>query len=216
MEPGIGQDDGALVLQQAAAVRTDLVTLAEGMNKASIFRQWVSDHADTLFRYCQRRLQQEELCKDLLQETFLAAWRTMDAYKGEASVKNWLFIILKSKMADHFRKAAVRQSMETAQREGDYPFFDEDGHWRKGMYPKQWTVELSDAVEAKEFQKILQSCCGRLKQLQHSAFLLKYVEGLDSEAICRELGLTAANYWVLLHRAKVQLRACLEKNWIRS
>ncbi|MHA4844788.1 sigma-70 family RNA polymerase sigma factor [Flavitalea antarctica] len=187
------------------------------MEKERTFRNWVNEHSDTLYRFALQRLRDDELCKDLVQETFLAAWRNMDGYKGEASVKNWLFVIIKSKITDHYRKAHTRMEVETIRQEhGDHRFFDEEDHWRKGVYPKQWSVDFSNPVEAKEFQQVFRSCGKKLKTLPNTVFAMKYVDGLSSEEICRDLSLTSSNYWVLLHRAKVQLRACLEKNWLQK
>ena len=187
------------------------------MDKQVIFRQWVNEHADTMFRYALRCLGEESVCKDLLQESFLAAWRNLDRYRGEASVKNWLFVILKSKIADHLRKGHSKVSMDTIRDEhNDNTFFDQQDHWRKGMYPKQWSVDFNNTVETKEFYKIFQACSKKLKELQNTVFVMKYVDDLDSEEICKTLSLSSANYWVLIHRAKVQLRACIEKNWVQK
>lgn len=187
------------------------------MDKETIFRQWVNDHSDALYRFALQRLTEEELCKDLLQETFLAAWRNLDGYKREASVKNWLFVILKSKITDHYRKSHTRAAVEAIQQgHNDHTFFDEQEHWRKGMYPKQWSVDFTDRAEAKEFQQIFRSCGKKLTEVQNTVFVMKYVDDLGSEEICKELGLTSSNYWVLLHRAKVQLRACIEKRWMQK
>ena len=190
------------------------VTIQNKANEA-LFRQWVEAHADPLYHYSLKHVFDDDLAKDLVQETFLAAWRNMSGYKGEASVKNWLFLILKSKITDHFRKSSTKHEVALAHKEGENShFFDEEDHWRKGYYPQPWQVDFSNATEAKEFYQVFQSCGKKLKQLQNSAFVMKYVDGLKSEEICKVLGITASNYWVLLHRAKVQLRACLEKNWM--
>ena len=187
------------------------------MEKQAIFQQWINDHADALYRYAYRCLGDELFCKDLLQETFLAAWRNLDTYRGEASAKNWLFVILKSKLADHLRKQLSKANIETIRLEyNDDTFFDEQDHWRKGMYPKQWSVNFNNTAETKEFYKTFHGCSKKLKQLQNTVFVMKYVDGLESEEICEQLSLSPANYWVLIHRAKVQLRACLEKNWIQK
>lgn len=187
------------------------------MEKETIFRKWVTEHSDELYRFALQRLHDKELCKDLLQEAFLAAWRNIDRYKGQASVKNWLFIILKRKITDHYRKAHTRMEVEIAQQENnDHTFFDEEDHWRKGMYPQPWSIDFNNRVEVKEFQHVFHSCGKKLKAIQHSVFVMKYVDGLDSEDICKELQITSSNYWVLLHRAKVRLRACFEKNWIQK
>jgi len=179
------------------------------------FRTWMETHADHLFQFARARVRDEDLAKDLVQETFLAAWKGMADYRGEASVKNWLFVLLKNKITDHYRKAHSRYVAGSVDRAvEDRHFFDEEDHWRERCYPQSWTVDFSSPVEAKEFQQVFRSCSEKMKEAQHSVFVMKYVDGLDSGEICRALGISPANYWVLIHRAKVQLRACLEKNWL--
>ena len=63
--------------------------------------QWVNEYGDQLYRYALPRVSDSEIAKDLVQDTFLAAWRNVDKYKGEASEKNWLFTILKNKIIDY-------------------------------------------------------------------------------------------------------------------
>jgi RNA polymerase sigma-70 factor (ECF subfamily) len=179
------------------------------------FRKWVEDHSDLLFSYALKRVSDEGFSKDLVQETFLAAWRNKDKFRGDSSLKTWLFTIIRSKIVDHFRKmnteAVVHEIREDHQ---DGIYFDQEDHWRKGMYPSALSVDFHSPTESRDFLLVFDSCSRKLKQLQHAVFVLKYVEELDSDRICEVLGLSSSNYWVLVHRAKVQLRACLEKNWL--
>jgi RNA polymerase sigma-70 factor (ECF subfamily) len=191
------------------------------MEKATIseaeFRKWVEDHSDLLHSYALKRVSDAELSKDLVQETFLAAWRNKDKFRGDSSLKTWLFTIIRSKIIDHFRKMnteAIVQEIREDHHDGVY--FDQEDHWRKGMYPAALSVNFRDSMESRDFLLVFDSCSRKLKQLQHAVFVLKYVEELDSEKICEVLGLSSSNYWVLVHRAKVQLRACLEKNWLQN
>jgi RNA polymerase sigma-70 factor (ECF subfamily) len=170
--------------------------------------EWVHAYSDILYRYVARRVNDAHTAKDLVQETFLAAWRNADGYKGQASVKTWLFAILKNKLTDHYRKTAIHRADPVAT-----PFFDEEDHWASGFYPVDWAVDYESPVEAEEFHTVLAQCRSKLKEIQNVVFSLKYLDGMESDQICRELGLSAANYWILVHRAKTQLRACLEKNW---
>jgi len=70
-------------------------------------------------------------------------------------------------------------------------------------------------VESKEFMSVLQQCRDGLSDMQQSVFTLKFIEGIESDVICKELDITSSNYWVLVHRAKLQLRKCLEINWMK-
>lgn len=166
-----------------------------------------------LYRYALPRVNNTEVAKDLVQDTFLAAWRNRENFKGEISEKNWLYTILKNKIIDHFRKASTRLTDSLPGVADEEPYFDEAQHWIPASYPKDWNNDSDAPIIQKEFFDVLRSCKSKLKQLQNTVFTMKYLDGLDSEEICKALNLTASNYWVLIHRAKLQLRACLEKNW---
>ena len=186
-----------------------------GVNSRQAFRDWVTLYSDELYRYTLRRGFGDDAAKDFVQDTFLSAWNGVDRYKGNATVKNWLFVILKNKIIDHFRKQSNRLDLQSFQEsESADRYFDDSGHWREGSYPERWSVNLSDTLEVKEFHLVFNRCSASLKELQRAVFFRKYVDGLTSDKICAELEISDSNYWVLLHRAKVQPRACLEKNWL--
>lgn len=185
------------------------------VNAETDFREWVYHYSDPLFHFALRRVADSELCKDLVQEAFLSAWRNKDAFRGNTSVKNWLFLILKRKIIDHYRKGYNNETIQAINKDHhDHTYFDGEGHWKDGMYPNALAVNFDDTLEAKDFHKVFSSCKKKLKDVQHNAFVMKYVDELDSHEICKVLGLTESNFWVIMHRAKVQLRACLEKHWI--
>ena len=164
-----------------------------------------------------QRLQGKADPSDLVQETFLAAWRNVDKYNGEASVKTWLFTILKNKIIDHYRKSVTRLTDELISDEKDQDvFFETAGHWQQSAYPSEWSITPENKVESKEFYLILSNCKKKLKEIQASVFTMKYLDDMDSEEICKELNISSSNYWVLLHRAKVQLRSCIESNWLTT
>lgn len=174
------------------------------------FKGWVRSYSDLLYGHARLHGFDTDQAKDLVQETFLSAWRNMDGFEGKASVKNWLFVILKNKITDHFRKSANRASTSISEFDAQ---FDDAGHWAKPWYPKELTIDPTDQSDQRDLQSILESCSGKLNKVQKAVFVMKYVDDLESNDICGQLSITANNYWTILHRAKVQLRACLEKNW---
>lgn len=182
------------------------------MHKLNV-NQWVNEYADQLYRYALPRVEDAEIAKDLVQDTFLSAWRNAENFKGEASEKNWLYTILKNKIIDHYRKASTRKEERFSENQSEEYYFNEDGHWTETASPNEWGVNYNEKINQNEFYEVLEKCKKKLKEIQNAVFSMKYLEGLESEEICKELNLTSSNYWVLLHRAKVQLRACLEKNW---
>jgi RNA polymerase sigma-70 factor (TIGR02943 family) len=163
------------------------------------------------------RVNDSVIAEDLVQETFLSALKGLAGYKGEASEKNWLFTILKNKIVDHYRKKATEQAVTAMPDlnlvEDDW--FNEGGQWAESKMPKDWHA-ADNPVERKEIQKIITWCKDHLKVLQQSVFTLKYMEDLDSEEICKVLNISPSNYWVLIHRARLQMRECVEKYWLKN
>ena len=175
---------------------------------------WVSNYADALYAYAKPRVTDAQLAEDLVQETFLSAWKARDGFKGEASEKSWLFTILKNKIIDHYRKKSKEIIQTGHEADATDGFFNEAEHWTKADQPSDWGIHPSDSIDQKEFYTILEGCKKKLQQLQQTVFVMKYMEDMNADEICKELNITPSNYWVLIHRAKLGLRACMEKNWI--
>lgn len=179
---------------------------------------WVNQYADYLFSYACLRINDKELAKDLVQETFLGALERLEKFEGLCSEKTFLTAILKNKIFDVYRNKSSglnKQSLSIATDLESDEFFDpETGHWNKQHYPATFVVEQPDALQNKEFQSVLQSCMKKLPPLWVSAFTMKYMDEESTETICAELKLTSSNFWVIMHRAKVHLRSYLQKNWI--
>ena len=174
--------------------------------------KWVDLYADSLYRFILHRIADKHLAEDLIQETFLSAWKSRDKYNGSTSEKNWIFAICKNKIIDHYRRTLTGITYVVSNEE-DY-YFDADDHWIKEAQPSDWTINYYQSIDSKEFHKALNHCRSKLKEIQHMVFSLKYIDDLKAEEICSMLKISIANYWVLMHRAKLQLRACLEKNWM--
>ncbi len=178
--------------------------------------KWVQNYGDLLFAFVYARVQNTSTAEDIVQETFLSGWRARDTYNGTASEKNWLYAICKNKIIDHYRKQSTSPSVIDNDTAYTDSMFASDGHFENEHKPTQWAIEDANTIDKKEFYGILQLCKNKLKQLQQTVFTLKYVEDVNSNEICETLGITTQNYWVLIHRAKLQIRLCLEKNWINA
>ena len=173
---------------------------------------WVSSYADALYAYCVSRINDLQSAEDIVQNTFLSAWKARASYNGTASEKNWLYAILKNKIIDHFRKQST--SVVTVASGEEDIYFDNAAHWTGDAAPKEWGTITEQPLETKEFYTFLDKCKQKLKEIQQSVFVMKYMEDMDSDEICKVLDITPSNYWVLIHRAKLHLRKCLEKNWL--
>lgn len=171
----------------------------------AIVSSWMKNYSDTLYSYVLCRVKDAGTARDILQETFIAGWKGYEDFRNEAEEKTWLFSILKNKLIDHYRKQARQQEVST-----DTYFFNEAEHWTKEAAPRKWQETANDT---KEFYSILYNCRSKLTTLYQSVFSLRYLDEEDAEHICKVLEITSSNYWVILHRCKLHLRDCLQKNW---
>jgi RNA polymerase sigma-70 factor (ECF subfamily) len=172
---------------------------------------WLAEHGDYLFRVARRQLRSDELAEDAVQETLLAALASRDRYSGSATPRTWLTAILKHKIVDLIRRQ-VRETEIPRNEDGDENWealFQADGHWAEPL--PAWRDPQTEA-ELGELRRILNECADRLKPAMAQVFSLREVSGMETEEICKELGITPTNCWVLLHRARLFLRECLELN----
>lgn len=181
---------------------------------------WVARFGDELYRFALGRVSDEACAEELVQDTLLSALDALDSFRGEATERTWLFLILRRKIIDHYRRRARHPEVSLAAITPDGPteaafFQDEDGHWRQEQYPTSWQ-SADGALEQQELQQTLRTCQQKLPTQHAAVFVLRFVEELTAEQICQELSLTSSNYWVIVHRAKLQLRRCLERHGLGS
>lgn len=193
-------------------------TIAEPAGKHLLTPEnWVAQHADYLYNYALSRLNNEEVARDLVQETFLAALEKTGSFRGESNERTWLTAIVKYKIIDIYRKKAnsFTSTDEFGTPASEPEWFDPDlNNWKKEHWPAPFGVEEHDPLHNKEFMRVLQQCMSRLPPLWMSVFKLKHMDDEQTETICQQMRLTSSNFWVIIHRAKVNLRSCLQKNWI--
>ena len=183
---------------------------------------WLEQHGDYLYRYALTRLRDESAAEDAVQETLLAAWRGYASFAGRGAERTWLTGILKHKIIDYFRKASRETQLDPLaeeQLENDELFRREDewnGHWNDALGPVEWRDTPAQFLEKGEFWTAFQHCLSSLPERIAFAFTMREMEGCASEQICETLGITNSNLWVMLHRARMQLRRCLETRWFRQ
>lgn len=169
-----------------------------------------------MYRYAYVRLKDHAVAQDIVQESFLAAMKARERYQGRASERSWLMGILRHKLIDHLRKAAREVKMDDLQPEGfeETFLFKETGipHWQ----PPKWHFNPRRVFEQKEFWDVFSGCLSKLDRKMNIAFSLKELEGLSTEEVCKELGVEPTYLWVILYRARNNLKTCLEKNWLNK
>ncbi len=184
--------------------------------KHKIVSHWVQQYGDQLYSWAFYRTSNDAVSADLVQETFLSAFQHYDRFKGSSAPRTWLFSILKNKVTDHFRAVMKSKSMPLdSWLEKPAEWFDENGKWKKEHAPEPWQMEDNNLLDDVAFKGTLARCMGSLPSTWASCLQLKYLSEKESIEICQELNLTPSNFWQILHRAKLHLRACLEKNWFK-
>lgn len=172
---------------------------------------WLDEHGDYLFRVARRQLHSDALAEDAVQETLLAALAARERFAGNASARTWLTGILKHKIVDQIRRQ-MRETEIPRDADGEEALdslFAPSGHWAEPLRP--WGNPQSEA-ELSQLRRVLDLCADRLKPTMAQVFSLREVSGMETEEICKELNISATNCWVLLHRARLFMRECLEKN----
>ena len=171
---------------------------------------WVDDYGDALFGYALARVQDRSIAEDLVQETFLSAVRSRERFKGRSSDKTWLFAILKHKIIDHFRKSRTKFSGRefSLDDESVAGFFNAKGAWTEN--PAHWSTDPGKSQETKEFIDHFYRCLADLPRRNADAFTFREIDGLSTADICERLNISASNCWVILYRARMLLRRCLE------
>ncbi len=174
-----------------------------------------------LYRLALLQLRDASAADDAVQETLLAAIEGSSGFKGRASVKTWLVSILRYKVLDALRSRSRQKLITIGERSPDDEFdasgfdalFDETGCWAE---PKDVWSDPQAAAEQQAFFKVLEACLTRLPARTSRAFLMREWLELDTSEICADLGVNAGNLRVLLWRARMQLRACLDVTWERT
>ena len=174
--------------------------------------KWIELHADYLFNYTIVRVNKNEIAKDLVQETFIAALKAMKNFEGKASERTWLIAILKRKIIDYYRKINSNKGKAEV-RMNFYNDGENEGEWIEERVPQTWGSDADKGIETKELGDALSKCIDKLPEKYAMVFKMKTIQDFDTEEICKELDITSSNLWVIIHRARTQLRKCMEDNW---
>ena len=191
--------------------------MSQSQNSDPDLAGWLENHGDHLFGYAMYRLHDMYLAEDMVQETLLAGWKAYDKFEGRSSIKTWLTSILHNKIVDFVRKAA-RQKLVFSGEDLDYEVpgeFSDGGRINAGFGAKQWAPRPDDMAQQGDFWRILPQCVDHLPPDTAEVFRMREIDGLSTEEICELKGIEKNNFWVILHRARKGLRACMESNWGR-
>lgn len=179
--------------------------------------QWVDSYGDQMYRYTLFRVKNPEEAEEIVQTAFLAALQSRHSFSGQSPEKHWLFGILRHKILDYFQALKKSQNFNLLPEDDHDPYeraYDASGNRIKPE--SSWEINPESATETKQLAEALAKCMDGLSARFRRVFVLKEVDGMESEEICKQFDLQPNNLWVILHRARNQLKKCLEINWFEK
>jgi len=167
-----------------------------------------------LLRFARLQLRDDGAAEDAVQDALVSAVEHAERFEGAAAAATWVFAILKNKLVDEFRRRGrsplVSVEDETALDEMLDGKFDGRDHW--AVPPAVWS-DPAASLEQKRFWEVFEACISGLPERPARVFGMRELLGMESDEICKELGISSSNCWVLLHRARLGLRDCLSRRW---
>ena len=178
----------------------------------------IESHRGYLVRYATAQLRDSQLAEEVVQEALVAALEGVGKFDGRSTLRTWLTSILRFKIIDAQRRfiaERARVDIDAEQLAGEHEsflddMFDETGHWKSP--PQAWN-DPEAALDQRRFWEAFEMCLEGLPRAASRVFFKREVLGEETPVICKEEGITPSNAWVILHRARIALRNCLERNW---
>ncbi len=173
-----------------------------------------------MLRFAQIQLRNHETAEDLVQESIEAALRKSSSFSGKSTLKTWVFAILRNRIIDHLRQASRTVTMSSfVEDDEDWQesleaLFNEKGRWHANQRPAPWP-DPEQSMQNRQFWAVFESCLDHLPPATSRVFMMREFLGFESDEICTQLGITTSNCHVILHRARLKLRTCMDSGWGR-
>jgi RNA polymerase sigma-70 factor (ECF subfamily) len=167
-----------------------------------------------LVRFAQLQLRNEALAEDAVQDALMAVLEKPASFRGQSSLRTYVTGILKFKIIDNLRLSLRERQVDVADGQSDDEALDAlfvaDGHTRE--MPREWG-DPDGTLQEKDFFRVLEVCMEKLPEQTARIFLMREWLEFDTGEICKELSISSSNVWVILYRARLRLRECLDLNW---
>jgi RNA polymerase sigma-70 factor (TIGR02943 family) len=178
--------------------------------------QCIEKYTNELYTWAYHKISDKENAEDIVQETFFSAFKNIESFNSESSMKTWLFRILNNKIIDYYRKNAKHnihlESSFTFDERND--IFDKSQSWKSRKIEEGW--EDQNLLDQNDFVEALDNCYEKLPANWKFAIQSKYIFQKEATEICQELDITPSNYWKIIQRAKLTLKECIELNWFNK
>lgn len=175
---------------------------------------WVDRYGDYLYGYAMSRLRNPDLAADCVQDTFMAGIKAFERFDGSRDIKFWLRGIMSNKIVDQIRKS-IKENKVNLDTEDEAIL---ESFWYKysgiaTTNPDPWQFNPRKSYDNTEFWKVFENCIDQVKNPARQAFVLRVLEDQTTEEVCKVMNISSNYLWVLLHRARSQLKVALEASW---
>ena len=183
--------------------------------------QFLANLRRDLVRFATLQLRDVSAAEDTVQEALAAALSGQSRFAGQAALKTWVFAILKNKIVDHLRQRQrfvdiTPPVSETDDDAVDFDvLFDRKGHWQPEERPNAWG-DPEAMFTQQQFWVVFEACLTQLPENTARVFMMREFLDFETPDLCQELGMTTSHCHVILHRARMRLRLCLEQRWFHS
>lgn len=173
-----------------------------------------------MLRFTTLQLHDESLAEDAVQEALISALKNVDSFNRRSALKTWVFAILKNKIADLLRKNNRMLEASHLLRDGEDEenldmLFDGKGFWQVDEHPVAWSQPM-ESLKDDHFWRVFETCLSGLPENQARLFMMREFIELESNEICETLNISTSNLHVMLYRARLRLRECLENRWFNE
>lgn len=180
-------------------------------------KEFLEDIRKKMLKFATLQLSDSSLAEDTVQEALIGALKNVRSFGGRAALKTWVFAILKNKIADVLRQKQRLVNASSLLREGEEDedfseLFNAKGFWQVDERPAAW-CNPEESMREEQFWKVFELCLEHLPGNQGRVFMMREFVELDSNEICATVGITTSNLNVMLHRARLRLRECMEDRW---
>ncbi|MDE2611088.1 MAG: sigma-70 family RNA polymerase sigma factor [Burkholderiales bacterium] len=169
-----------------------------------------------MLRFAELQLRDTAAAEDAVQDAMVAAMTRISSFEGRAQISTWLFAILKNKIIDMLRARSrfvpLEIDIDEIPEDTFDGLFDDKGYWPKHERPAAWG-DPEDALSRRQFWVVFQACLDRLPVNTARVFMMREFLGLGVDEVVAELGISKTNCGVILHRARMMLRVCLQTRW---
>ncbi len=178
---------------------------------------FLNDLRQQMIKFAILQLRDKDMAEDAVQEALIGALKNVKSFDGRAALKTWVFAILKNKIIDILRqKKRLINVSDLLHEDGEdrdiLSLFDQKGMWRLDERPADWGGP-EDALREKDFWRVFEACLEGLPPRQARVFMMREFIELETDEICAAVEITVTNLNVMLHRARLRLRECLENKW---